>query len=114
MKLQQAQAQLAFTRDADSRESLQREIDRLKSSIRETEEKNAAEEQKAAIKAELEKLKQSASAMISQAQNAVSPQDINPYITQFAPNLSVNASGLSVAQAQQMIQRALQQLLYGM
>lgn len=47
LQLQQAQAKLAFTRDDDSRESLSREIERLKSEIQESKIQADAESQKA-------------------------------------------------------------------
>ena len=114
LKLQQAVAQLAFTRDADSRSSLQKEISRLQKEIKESKAQSDAEAEKAAIQAELATLKQNASAMTEQAKNVITPESINPYITQLAPQLSVNASGMSEAQALQLIKRAFQKLLYGM
>ena len=114
IKLQQAVSQLAFTRDADSRSNLQREISRLQKEIKESKIQSDAEAEKAAVQAELAALKQNVAAMTEQAKNAITPESINPYITQLAPQLSVNASGMSEAQALQLIQRAFQKLLYGM
>ena len=111
LQLQQAQAKLAFTRDDDSRESLSREIERLKSEIQESKIQADAEAQKAAIQSQLDALKQSASAMMEQAKTQISPESVNPYISQLAPQLTINASGLSVAQAQILIQRAIEKLL---
>ena len=112
IKLQQAMAQLAFTRDADSRESLQREINRLKESINESKIQANAEAQKAAILADIERLKQNASATLSKMQSTITPESINPYITQLAPNLTVNASGLTVAQAEQLIRQVFNKIMY--
>ena len=42
----------------------------------------------------------------------ITPESVNPYITQLMPNLTVNAQGLSVAQAQMLIQQALKKALY--
>lgn len=114
LQLQQAQAKLAFTRDDDSRESLSREIERLKSEIQESKIQADAEAQKALIQSQLDALKQSASSMMEQAKTQISPESVNPYISQLAPQLTINASGLSVAQAQILIQRAIEKLLYGM
>lgn len=114
LQLQQAQAKLAFTRDDDSRESLSREIERLKSEIQESKIQADAEAQKAAIQSQLDALKQSASSMMEQAKTQISPESVNPYVSQLAPQLTINASGLSVAQAQILIQRAIEKLLYGM
>lgn len=114
MQLQQAQAKLAFTRDDDSRESLSREIERLKSEIQESKIQADAESQKAMIQSQLDALKQSASSMMEQAKTQISPSSVNPYVSQLAPQLTINASGLSVAQAQILIQRAIEKLLYGM
>ena len=114
LQLQQAQAKLAFTRDDDSRESLSREIERLKSEIQESKIQADAESQKAMIQSQLDALKQSASSMMEQAKTQISPSSVNPYVSQLAPQLTINASGLSVAQAQILIQRAIEKLLYGM
>ena len=114
LQLQQAQAKLAFTRDDDSRESLSREIERLKSEIQENKIQADAESQKAMIQSQLDALKQSASSMMEQAKTQISPSSVNPYVSQLAPQLTINASGLSVAQAQILIQRAIEKLLYGM
>lgn len=113
LKLQQAMAQLAFTRDGDSRESLKREIDRLKADIQESKIKADAEAQKAAIQAELDQLKRSASDMVSQMQSKITPESINPYITQLSPNLTVNASGLTATQAEQLIWQMFNKIMYG-
>lgn len=112
LKLQQAQAQLAFTVDEDSRESLQKEIDRLKEDIAEQEYQNDMEAQKAAIQAQLDQLKADADSAISNLQANLTPESVNPYITQLAPNLTVNAQGLSIAQAQMLIQQAIKKALY--
>lgn len=114
LQLQQAQAKLAFTRDEDSRESLSREIERLKEEIQESKFQADAEARKAEIRSQLDALKQSAAAMMEQARAQISPDSVNPYVTQLAPQLTINASGLSVAQAQLLIQRAIEKLLYGM
>lgn len=114
LQLQQAKAKLAFTRDEDSRESLQREIDRLQSEIDKQNAQAQADAQKAAIQQQIDALKASTAATIAGYQNQLSPESVNPYVSQLAPNITVNASGLSVAQAQQLIDRALQKLLYGM
>lgn len=114
LQLQQAKAKLAFTRDEDSRESLQREIDRLQSEIDKQNAQAQADAQKAAIQQQIDALKASTAATIAGYQNQLLPESVNPYISQLAPNITVNASGLSVAQAQQLIDRALQKLLYGM
>lgn len=114
LQLQQAKAKLAFTRDEDSRESLQREIDRLQSEIDKQNAQAQADAQKAAIRQQIDALKASTAATIAGYQNQLLPESVNPYISQLAPNITVNASGLSVAQAQQLIDRALQKLLYGM
>ena len=112
LKLQQAQAQLAFTADEDSRESLKKEIDRLKEDIAEQEYQNDMEAQKAAIQAQLDQLKADADSAISNLQANLTPESVNPYITQLAPNLTVNAQGLSIAQAQMLIQQAIKKALY--
>ena len=112
LKLQQAQAQLAFTVDEDSRESLKKEIDRLKEDIAEQEYQNDMEAQKAAIQAQLDQLKADADSAISNLQANLTPESVNPYITQLAPNLTVNAQGLSIAQAQMLIQQAIKKALY--
>lgn len=114
LQLQQAKAKLAFTRDEDSRESLQREIDRLQSEIDKQNAQAQADAQKAAIRQQIDALKASTAATIAGYQNQLLPESVNPYVSQLAPNITVNASGLSVAQAQQLIDRALQKLLYGM
>lgn len=114
LQLQQAKAKLAFTRDEDSRESLQREIDRLQSEIDKQNAQAQADAQKAAIQQQIDALKASTAATIAGYQNQLLPESVNPYVSQLAPNITVNASGLSVAQAQQLIDRALQKLLYGM
>lgn len=114
LQLQQAKAKLAFTRDEDSRESLQREIDRLQSEIDKQNAQAQADAQKAAIQLQIDALKASTAATIAGYQNQLLPESVNPYVSQLAPNITVNASGLSVAQAQQLIDRALQKLLYGM
>lgn len=114
LQLQQAMARLAFTRDKDSRESLQREINRLKSEIKENEIRAQAESEKAAIQAEIERLKESASTAVSKMQASLTPESINPLIKQFAPNLTVNASGLTVSQAEQLIHQAIQKILYNL
>lgn len=112
MQLQQAQAQLVFTRDKESRAELEREIKRLQDEIRENSIKANAEEQKAAIQAELNALKENAAAMAGQVKQQLTPEAINPLITQLAPNLTVNANGLSMAQAQQLIINAMKKILY--
>ena len=66
------------------------------------------------IQSQLDALKQSASSMMEQAKTQISPSSVNPYVSQLAPQLTINASGLSVAQAQILIQRAIEKLLYGM
>lgn len=114
LQLQQAKAKLAFTRDEDSRESLQREIDRLQSEIDKQNAQAQADAQKAAIQQQIDALKAYTAATIAGYQNQLLPESVNPYVSQLAPNITVNASGLSVAQAQQLIDRALQKLLYGM
>ena len=114
LQLQQAKAKLAFTRDEDSRESLQREIARLQSEIDKQNAQAQADAQKAAIQQQIDVLKASTAATIAGYQNQLMPESVNPYVSQLAPNITVNASGLSVAQAQQLIDRALQKLLYGM
>lgn len=114
LQLQQAKAKLAFTRDEDSRESLQREIARLQSEIDKQNTQAQADAQKAAIQQQIDALKASTAATIAGYQNQLMPESVNPYVSQLAPNITVNASGLSVAQAQQLIDRALQKLLYGM
>ena len=112
LKLQQAQAQLAFTTDEDSRESLKKEIARLKENIAEQQYQSDAEAQKAAIQAQLNQLKSNADAAVSNMRATITPESVNPYITQLMPNLTVNAQGLSVAQAQMLIQQALKKALY--
>ena len=112
LKLQQAQAQLAFTTDEDSRESLKKEIARLKENIAEQQYQSDAEAQKAAIQAQLNQLKSNADAAVSNMRATITPESVNPYITQLMPNLTVNAQGLSVAQAQMLIQQALKTALY--
>lgn len=112
MQLQQAQAQLVFTRDKENRAELEREIKRLQDEIRENSIKADAEEQKAAIQAELNALKENAAAMAGQVKQQLTPEAINPLITQLAPNLTVNANGLSMAQAQQLIMNAMKKILY--
>lgn len=72
-----------------------------------------ADAQKAAIQQQIDALKASTAATIAGYQNQLLPESVNPYVSQLAPNITVNASGLSVAQAQQLIDRALQKLLYG-
>lgn len=114
LQLQQAKAKLVFTRDEDSRESLQREIARLQSEIDKQNTQAQADAQKAAIQQQIDALKASTAATIAGYQNQLMPESVNPYVSQLAPNITVNASGLSVAQAQQLIDRALQKLLYGM
>lgn len=114
LQLQQAKAKLAFTRDEDSRESLQREIARLQSEIDKQNTQAQADAKKAAIQQQIDALKASTAATIAGYQNQLMPESVNPYVSQLAPNITVNASGLSVAQAQQLIDRALQKLLYGM
>lgn len=114
LQLQQAKAKLVFTRDEDSRESLQREIARLQSEIDKQNAQAQADAQKAAIQQQIDALKASTAATIAGYQNQLMPESVNPYVSQLAPNITVNASGLSVAQAQQLIDRALQKLLYGM
>lgn len=114
LQLQQAKAKLAFTRDEDSRESLQHEIARLQSEIDKQNTQAQADAQKAAIQQQIDALKASTAATIAGYQNQLMPESVNPYVSQLAPNITVNASGLSVAQAQQLIDRALQKLLYGM
>jgi hypothetical protein len=91
---------------------LEREIKRLQDEIRENSIKADAEEQKAAIQAELNALKENAAAMAGQVKQQLTPEAINPLITQLAPNLTVNANGLSMAQAQQLIMNAMKKILY--
>ena len=69
-----------------------------------------AEAQKAAIQAQVDQLKQSASQSIAQMQAALTPDAINPLITQLA---TVNTTGLSVSQAEEMLSRLMQKILYG-
>lgn len=112
LKLQQAQAQLAFTADEDSRESLKKEIAKLKEDIAERQYESNAESQKAEIQAQLDRLKSEANAAILNMQSAITPEALNPYMTQLAPSLTVNAQGLSIAQATLLIQQALRKALY--
>ncbi len=70
------------------------------------------EAQKAAIQAQLDQLKADADSAISNLQANLTQESVNPYITQLAPNLTVNAQGLSIAQAQMLIQQAIKKALY--
>ena len=99
-------------RDRDSREALKKEIARLKENIAEQQYQSDAEAQKAAIQAQLNQLKSNADAAVSNMRATITPESVNPYITQLMPNLTVNAQGLSVAQAQMVIQQALKKALY--
>lgn len=112
LRLEQAQAELVFTKDKDSRKELEQEIKRLQSEIKEDKIKADAESQKAAIQAEMDALRSQASAAMEQMRKQLTPEAINPLITQLAPNLTVNAPGLTVAQAQQLIINAMKKIMY--
>ena len=112
LRLEQAQAELVFTKDKDSRKELEQEIKRLQSEIKEDKIKADAESQKAAIQAEMGALRSQASAAMEQMRKQLTPEAINPLITQLAPNLTVNAPGLTVAQAQQLIMNAMKKIMY--
>ena len=112
LRLEQAQAELVFTKDKDSRKELEQEIKRLQSEIKEDKIKADAESQKAAIQAEMDALRSQASAAMGQMRKQLTPEAINPLITQLAPNLTVNAPGLTVAQAQQLIMNAMKKIMY--
>lgn len=90
-QLQQAKAKLVFTRDEDSRESLQREIARLQSEIDKQNTQAQADAQKAAIQQQIDALKASTAATIAGYQNQLMPESVNPYVSQLAPNITVNA-----------------------
>lgn len=111
-RLQEAMAELAFTRDEDSRASLKREIASLQESIAEQQIAVAAESEKSRIQAEVAQIKalaeqrvQSVSAAVLGTQQAAA----NPYL----PSFVVNAQGLTVEQAADMIERAYKRIMYG-
>ena len=112
LKLQQAIAQLAFTTDAESRKSLEKEIKRLKEEIAYDEATAAAETKKAEIQAQLEQIKSHSSQLISNMTNQINPSDVNPYLNQINTSNIINANGLSVAQVKQMLEDIYNKILY--
>ena len=112
LKLQQAMAQLAFTTDAESRKSLEKEIKRLKEEIAYNEATAAAEAKKEEIQAQLEQIKSHSSQLISNMTNQLNPSDVNPYLNQINTSNIINANGLSVAQVKQMLEDIYNKILY--
>lgn len=113
LRLQEAMAELAFTRDADSRASLQREIKSLQEAIVERQYQDTAAMQKAQLQAEVAALRQKtvtrqeevSAALLGAQQTAA-----NPYMP---ANITVNVQGLTVEQAADMIQKAYNRIMYG-
>ena len=107
LKLEQAMAQLAFTRDEASRASLKQEIARLQEEIEEARVEAEAEAKKEQIQAEIDAIKEKANAAVSQMQINAGTERVNPYIQEIAPNLTINVAGMTAAQIQQLIDNAI-------
>lgn len=107
LKLEQAMAQLAFTRDEESRASLKQEIARLQEEIEEARIEEEAEAKKEQIQAEIDAIKEKANAAVSQMQINAGTERVNPYIQEIAPNLTINVAGMTAAQIQQLIDNAI-------
>ena len=113
IKMQQALAELAFTRDEDSRLSLEREIASLREQMEERAIEDQAEIDKEAIRADLAALKTQVQEQMTIAQQQIAPVEENPYLKNITPNITVNAQGLTVEQARQLVKEVYNDIMYG-
>lgn len=115
LRLQQAMAQLAFTRDEESRESLEREIGLLKKEASEKRIEKDADLRKENIRAGLDRLKAETNELMERAQQHLAPdKSQNEYIQRIVtPNITVNASGLTEMQAKKLVMDVYNEIMYG-